>query len=463
MRLSSPCTSRPSSPRARAGAVVAAVALAVGLAGPVQAAAPVGARASAAAAAPAPAAAPAATRAPLAALPARPPRVAGPAAPAPSVLRIAPGGRGRRDGSSWAHAGDLSDLPRFVAARPRGGRIWVRGDLGPYRTTNTTFLRSGGIAGSPVVVQGVDALGRTTVRPVIVGTRTAPYRPGGKRGKEVFELRRGVRHLVFSNLAFRNQGTAFVVAGDTAHVRVSDMTAVNVRTFFDNLRDKKEPSANMAYLKIERVTVRGFSKFAFRFRYNSSYAVVEDLFADSERQDRDNFTMGVALQGAAHHVVLRRVTMANAHDTRHAYWNGDGFATERGVHDVRFESTRASGNTDGGYDLKSTRTVLVNAVAVDNKRNFRFWSRDAQVHGCTAAHPLRRGGTGSSSQVWLSEDASVVLRDCRLVDSRDSSIAFNLEARATLVMHRGTVTRSPGSRLTLLEDKARAELPAHVT
>jgi hypothetical protein len=82
------------------------------------------------------------------------------------------------------------------------------------------------------------------------------------------------------------------------------------------------------------------------------------VYGDSERQDGDNFAIGVALSGTVHNVVLRRVAMMNSHDSSEEYWNGDGFATERGVYNIRFEDTHASGSTDSGYDLKSTDTVL---------------------------------------------------------------------------------------------------------
>lgn len=392
-------------------------------------------------------------------LPAAAPAVAPP--PATGVLHIAPGGRGRRDGSSWVHAGDLADLPRFIGARPRGGRIFVRADAGPYRTTGTTYLKAGGVAGAPVVVQGVDVQGRPTVRALLLGTRTAPYRPDGARGREVFELRRGARHLVFANLAFRNQGTPFAVAGDVQGLRIQDVSATNVRYFVNNYASSKEPSAVLTGLVMRNVAVRGFSKSALMLRYTSSNVLLEDVHGDSQQQDRDNFAMGVSLKGGVHHVVLRRVTMMGARDTRGSYWNGDGFAAERGVHDVRFENTRAFGNTDGGYDIKSTRTVLVGAVAADNKRNFRFWSKDARATGCVSVSPLRRGGSGTQAQVWLSKDAAAVLTGCRLTDARTGSVAFELEPGARLV-YRGTVTRAPSSRLSKMSSGAKVDLPAAV-
>jgi hypothetical protein len=237
------------------------------------------------------------------------------------------------------------------------------------------------------------------------------------------------------------------------------MRATNVRFFLDNLKAKGEVGASARGLAVRRVEVAGFSKSAVRLRYDSTRILLEDVVADSQRQDRDRFAMGVALQGRASHVVLRRVTMANSHDTTSTYWNGDGFATEREVSDVLFEDTRATGSTDGGYDLKSTRTTLVRATAADNKRNFRFWADDTTVDGCTGQAPVQRGGSGSASHVWLGEGARVVMTGCQFVDGTARATAFNLESRTSLTVRDSTLTPTPGRRLSLLESQAQLALP----
>ena len=58
-------------------------------------------------------------------------------------------------------------------------------------------------------------------------------------------------------------------------------------------------------------------------------SLMEDVLGDSERQDGDNFAIGIALEDTVHDVVLRHVTMMNSHDSTNEYWNGDGFTTER--------------------------------------------------------------------------------------------------------------------------------------
>ncbi len=386
---------------------------------------------------------------------ARPAEAAGGVA-ASGPLHVVPGGAGSRDGSSWRDAGDIRDVPRFVAARPRGGQVLVRGDLGVYRVDASIDLRAGGSQGHPVVVRGVDADGDRT-RAVIRGTRTSPYKPGGRRGSEVFKLYGGADDLVFRDLVFRDQGTAFAAAGSVDRVTVEDVSAVNVRHFVNNYRSPRENDADVRDLTVRRVEVAGFSKSVLKLRFDSRHVLVEDVTADAQRQDRDDFAMGVHLKEAVRDVTLRRVRMRRSHDTLHDYWNGDGFATERGVRDIRFEDTLATGSTDAGYDLKSSETTLVRARAEDNKRNFRFWGVDVRVQECVGRDPHKRGGEGSQAQVWLGKGARVDMTDCTFRDNSPRTVVFDLDDDARLRLRDTDIDRASGSVLKRLDDGARID------
>src|SRR3546814_4060921 len=89
--------------------------------------------------------------------------------------------------------------------------------------------------------------------------------------------------------------------------------------------------------------------------------------------------------------------------------NGDGFASERGVYDVRFIDTVARGNTDGGYDLKSSGTVVVRALSEENGRNYRLWG-EATLIDSVGLNPVLRGGISEQNQLWLddSDDVTVI-------------------------------------------------------
>jgi len=352
------------------------------------------------------------------------------------VRYVAPSAAGAGDGSSWADAAELPDVPELVEQLPDGGEIWLRADTGPFQVTERMQIGAGGLESAPVVLRGVDEAGNPAAA-VLQGTRTAPYDPDGEAGNDVFTLRGGAEHLGFRDLAFENVENAFLASGDVTDVVISDTTATNVRRFFENYQADDEPGADVSDLVIRDVTVTGFSKRAVRLRYGSHDVLLEDVVGDSQQQDGDDFAIGVHLEEDVHDVVLRRVTMSNTRDSLHEYWNGDGFATERGVSDVTFEDTTASGNTDAGYDLKSSGTTLVNAVAEGNKRNFRFWADDLVARGCQGFDPVKRGGSSSQAQVWLGEDAVVQLEDCTLTDADPETVVFDLEPGASLVMSGG--------------------------
>ena len=182
---------------------------------------------------------------------------------------------------------------------------------------------------------------------------------------------------------------------------------------------------------MSHVDVRGFSKSAVHLRYDSRHILIEDVLGDSEGQDGDNFAMGVHLEGTVHDVVIRRTKMLNSHDSVNSYWNGDGFATERGVYDVLFEDTYAAGNTDGGYDLKSSGTHLVRATAEDNKRNFRFWSDDIVVEDSLSLNPHIRGGIGLQSHIWVAAGAHPSVIGTTLSDNDPRTVVLDISDGAS--------------------------------
>ena len=84
---------------------------------------------------------------------------------------------------------------------------------------------------------------------------------------------------------------------------------------------------------------------------------------------------GIDLRDTVHDVLLDRVTSAN-HRMVYVpgnYTNGDGFSNERGTYRITYRQTRSTGNSDGGYDLKSTDTELDDVTAENNGRNYRIW------------------------------------------------------------------------------------------
>jgi hypothetical protein len=369
----------------------------------------------------------------------------------PKTFYITPEGAGSRDGSSWANAGTLANLPVLIGRAGPDGKVLIRADLGSYRTANPIALRVGGAPGHPVTVSGADRSGRP-MRAQLVGTRVDPYRPDGPPGSDVFRLGTGANHLRFENLSFRNQGNGcFDLAGDIRDLTIANVDASNVRRFIENQAAGRAASATVIGLIVRNVQVHGFSKGAIRLRYDSHDVLLEDVQGDSERQDRDDFAEGVALQDTVHDVVFRRVTMRNSQDSLHEYWNGDGFATEWDTYNLRFEDTVGAGNTDAGYDLKSSGVVLVNARAEDNKHNFKMWGRNVSIENCIGRGPHRRGGTGVQDQMEILANADVVMTGCQLSDSDPATTVFHVRKGARLTVSTTTVSKDPAANMSSVE------------
>jgi serralysin len=338
-------------------------------------------------------------------------------------LYISPTGSGRRDGSSPANAGTLSSLDSFIAKAGTGGEIRLLADQGVYKAWNEVSIRHGG-----VTIRGVDSQGNAMAAQ-IEGTRAENWAPGLSEGKELFRLMSGANDLTFQDLDIRNVGNgAFRVGANIHDLTIKNVDASNVTRFLEDYKSGSNTSASIDGLTIQNVDVTGYSKGAIRLQYNTRNVLIENMVGDSQGQDGGLYIFGVALDGTVHDVVLRNVEMKNSQGSGSGreYWNGDGFATERGVYNVLFENTKASGNSDAGYDLKSSNTVLVNAVAEGNSKNFRLWSDSISLIDSISRDPTRQGGTGATAHVWLAGEATATVQNLIFTDSGQLRTLFDL-------------------------------------
>jgi hypothetical protein len=358
-----------------------------------------------------------------------------------SMLYISPLGAGTRDGSSWENAGTIDSIAKFLTAAGPGGEVLLRADQGAYKVSSPILLREGGASGAPITIRVVDGTG-ADMKAEFVGTRAAPYSAGAAPGAEVFRLLSGADHLKFEHLAFNNIGNgAFRIGADINDLTIEHVTATNVERFIENYVSGGAASASVDGLTVRDVDVHGFSKGAIRLQYNSGNILLEDVVGDSEHQDGGLYVFGVALAGSVHDVVLRKVSMMNSHGhgTASEYWNGDGFTTEWGTYNIRFEDTVATGNTDAGYDLKSSNTVLVRAFAEDNTRNYKFWSDSITMEDSVSLNPHYKGGQNWQSHIQLAENAQVTMIGGRIADSDPATRVFDLWKSAAQLDVRGTV------------------------
>lgn len=352
-----------------------------------------------------------------------------------ATLHITPTGSGTRDGSSAENAASIWAIDKMIDKAGAGGTVLLHADQGSYDLKYFLSITNGGAAGNPVTIKGVDAAGNA-MNAEFTGTRAAEYSPTSAVGTEVFRLLDGADHLKFENMSFTNVQNAFRVGADVADISIAHMQADNVQRFFEDYASTASKSATISGLRIEDVDISGFSKGAIRLQYDTHDVVIKDVHADSERQDGDNFAIGIHFGGTVHDVVVKETSMSNATDTLHTYWNGDGFAAEKNVYNLRFEDTYASGNTDSGYDLKSQSTVLIRAVAEDNNRNFRVWGDGVTIIDSQSIDPNHRGGTGGQAHVHLAPKSNLTIINSTLIDNDAKTVAIDLSeeyARVTLV------------------------------
>lgn len=345
-------------------------------------------------------------------------------------MYISPTGAGNKSGIDIANAAPVSSLSSVMYKAGPGGEVRMLADKGTYTVTKAIDIWYGK-DGEPVTIKGVTSTGEDKAIE-IVGTRDATYKVGTAMGNELFKFQAGSGNIVFENMNISNTGIAFRAAADTKNITIENVNATNVAQFFQDLAGGSNKTATIDGLTIRDVNIDGFSRAAIQVGYNSKNILIEDVKGDSMRQDGDEFAMGVHITGTAHDVVIRRVEMGNATDTTgQKYWNGDGFATEKGTYKITFEDTIARGNTDAGYDLKSDQTVLIRALADDNARNYRIWG-EATMIDSVGLNPNLRGGSSTQNQVWVDARGNLTIIGGLFEDSGSKTAVFNIDGKVTL-------------------------------
>jgi hypothetical protein len=364
---------------------------------------------------------------------------------------IGPVGSGNRSGADWQNAATLLDINEMIRLAGPGGTVHIMAGADPFRITDPIAISRGGVSGEPVKIMGVDSAG-APAKARIIGTRTSPYPTiredfaAMNRGSDVFRLKSGADHLHFSFLEFQNIGNgAFLVQANIAGLTLEDMTITNATRFFERDSNKM---CTVTELNVRRVSVDGFSKSAFRLDQNTSKVVIEDVRADSMRQDFDNFAEGVDLSGNVHDVIFRRCVMSNSHQTRGPddFWNGDGFTAELGTHSILFEDCVASGNTDAGFDLKSNNVTLLRCRSYGNAANFKLWGKEKVVmQECVSDNPIQHGGNQRPSHLTAPWGANVLVKNCRFTDRNRDATVYHTDANHTVKPPVGSTITVTGS------------------
>ncbi len=353
---------------------------------------------------------------------------------------ISPTGSGSKSGAGIENACTLSQLDKILANALPGDRILVIADKGDYNITKSISLTHGGTENGAITIKGISSSG-ADMAATFVSNRAETYSLHSVQGQEVFRLLDGANHLTFENMNFQDVNTAFRLAGTLEEISLEHMSADNINRFVYNLATGDATSATVSGLTIKDVDVTGFAKAVVSLRYDTNNVLIEGVTGDSQHVDGSNFATGVQLDGTVHSVIVKDTKMGNITDTVNRYWNGDGFATEKDVYDVAFINTYAYNNTDAGYDLKSSQTTLVNAVAEGNTRNFRFWATDTVLENVTGLNPVYHGGISTlPANIWLAANAKVTVRDSEFTDDTGKALLFDLKNAGTILTVENIVT-----------------------
>jgi serralysin len=309
---------------------------------------------------------------------------------------------GTGNGTSWDDSASIGSIPALAQRVGPGGLIAVLGE-GQYEVEDTIDLSDA----AQVTISGCSRQLAPRLAK-IVGTRRGwsggKVNAEGFGGNTLFRIGSGASGLVLANFDVRNVGRVADMSGS----RAARMTIQNVK--FSNIRDGiyTDGSSAVSGLTIRNFSGHGFSKKAIRFHGRSSGWVIENCELDSGEQYGDEFSVGIECHDKANGLQISGGFTANCLDQRpqDKYWNGDGVAAERGNYNIVIQNHRSYGNSDGGYDLKSESTQLINCVSEKNKRNFRIWGGTSrspvQLQGCRSLRPTDRGGIGDAHHMWLS-------------------------------------------------------------
>lgn len=385
-----------------------------------------------------------------------------------SAFFIAPSGSGT--GNSWADAASIDDLPSLVRRVGPGGVIHIRADEGDiYDLSEKTIkIDAGGTERAPIVIRGSRSDGGEGYAKLKSGrtlwtlpesseaiTDTSQWNHGG----DLFVLTSGTRHITFETLDLQQAGNAIKIVDALRGLTIRNCKGYNLRRFLE-----VDGKIDVSDVVVSHVAVVGFSKHCFRCRGTGQNWLFEAISANSGRQDRDNFAVGLGIYGQAHGIVVRDSEFANCHDSYNRYWNADGISSEEENYDILIENVVCRGNTDGGVDLKSSNTIVRNCQFLDNKINVRIWSDVTLVNTITKSAHLR-GGVGYAAHVgtYANKEVKGNLRidGIKMLEQNPEVSLFSLGGEdTTIALMNYHIDKAPGTSLLRREQASGAKIVA---
>jgi hypothetical protein len=370
---------------------------------------------------------------------------------------VTPAGAGKQDGSDWDNAFAAADggLQKAWDRAGSGNTVSVAG--GQYDALSVKMADGGASLEKPKRLVGVDRGVAGFARPVFQGT-WVKEKP--ESGPTFIAIDPGASFIEVVNFEVRGYKSIVVAKGPNIGLRLKDVDAQDCRDAFwiEGGATAALPDSGSNDIVMDGCDVTRYTKRALRTMDGVHNMKVLNCVADAGGKGNaaEVFPIGFHILGnykskspnvKDHHIEFVNCEANNNwHDAGpDKYWNADGFAAERNTADLTFVNCRAFGNTDGGWDLKTTRPKWVNCVGIANKRNYRVWTQpegsQAIFENCLSAYATDYGNRGHDVGFWIQAGGLATLTRCtswadRLslsVESKDPELASTVNLEKCLV------------------------------
>lgn len=234
-----------------------------------------------------------------------------------------------------------------------------------------------------------------------------------------------------------NQNGVFIIKGSVSNLTIGPVAVAGAYRAIESAE-----GSIASNLRIAGFTATDIQRDGIRLRNANSTTISDFRIAMRDApQSGTNLPQGIALY-AGDGIALRdgNVSGFRMESVAGKYPNGDGIAAERAVTNLTIERVVSSNNSDGGFDLKSSGTVLNDLVAENNHRGFRLW-------GSARAGTLTSNNSRSAA-FWFGQGASVTI-DHVNVTSTTSAPVFMIEGATSVTVNSCTLNVPAGTKLVV--------------
>lgn len=213
------------------------------------------------------------------------------------------------------------------------------------------------------------------------------------------------------------------VKGKTQDVAVGPATIADAKAFL-----WVSKSSELQNLQVDGVKLTNLKQEGIRLDGDATGVSISNFnFSMRDAHDTD-YPAGIILNsGTDIHIRDGQVSGFRSPTEKGGYPQGDGVSAERGVSRLTITGVSASGNADGGYDLKSDETRLDDLHAEDNYRNYRLWG---SVEAGTLESRNPRG-----AHLWAGKGADIRIAEFIASSDTDAPILLVDGAKRVQIDH----------------------------